>query len=685
MPRSYYYHIVFELDRPSNEPNAYIPSPGTDVFEADLPAHGVTPLKTASNNRPGHRRAHTDAHGGIDHFSTSAVFPLLSTSYKTIESRIHTDWRYGPISIESIDMDRSLSAPGGSSRPRGKSMTQNSSSGGSSSRSSGGGLATRARFIPADPKNTDIGYGVVHLYRDEEETPGLYDDTYSSKIAENYASGEFTQDQCSTVCILAVPSYMMPSDLLGWAGEQAHEDVSHFRLVRTSKVNRYMVLIKFRDPKKARQWLKEYNGRAFSSMEPEYAHIVFVQSITFQSGDQAEQPSSFPNMTDDPFIPKTQPSMKTSAVSTTTDNSLAAALTTRPLAPPPPNLVELPTCPVCLERMDETTGLMTILCQHVFHCDCLSKWRGSGCPVCRYTQNGSLPGTLRTPTTSPETENVCSVCKSDQNLWICLICGNVGCGRYDSAHAFAHFEETGHAYAMDIATQHVWDYVGDGYVHRLIQNKADGKMVDLPEAYGKRIDGGMSALGADMVPREKMEAMGNEYAYLLQSQLENQRSYFEDQLERALEKASKAAAAADKATAALDDMMNAFQQLQSQYSEAQSSIKSLERDLERATKKAEKMDQLAKKLAKDWKEEKTVNEGLLERLKVLDAKIQAHDSEKQKLEAEKRELEEQNRDLSFFISGANKLQELKEQGEDIDGQIEVGSSVGKGKRKGKKR
>jgi hypothetical protein len=26
----------------------------------------------------------------------------------------------------------------------------------------------------------------------------------------------------------------------------------------------------------------------------------------------------------------------------------------------------------------------------------------------------------------------------------------------------------------------VWDYVGDGYVHRLIQSKTDGKLVEVP-------------------------------------------------------------------------------------------------------------------------------------------------------------------------------------------------------------
>jgi BRCA1-associated protein len=213
-------------------------------------------------------------------------------------------------------------------------------------------------------------------------------------------------------------------------------------------------------------------------------------------------------------------------------------------------------------------------------------------------------------------------------------------------------------------------------------------MVDLSEAYGKRMDGGMSAMGADMVPREKMDAMGNEYAYLLQSQLEKQRSYFEDQLDRALEKASKAATAADRATAALEDITSAFQQLQAQHTESQSSIKLLERDLERSTKKAEKTSALAQKLAKDWKEEKTVNDGLLERLKMMDQKLKDDEAVKQQLITEKQNLEEQNRDLSFFISGGNKLQELKEQGEDIEGKVEVPvaeASGGKGKRKGRKK
>lgn len=40
--------------------------------------------------------------------------------------------------------------------------------------------------------------------------------------------------------------------------------------------------------------------------------------------------------------------------------------------------VELPTCPVCLELLDSrVTGLVQIMCQHNYHCQCLLKWGDS--------------------------------------------------------------------------------------------------------------------------------------------------------------------------------------------------------------------------------------------------------------------------------------------------------------------
>ena len=67
--------------------------------------------------------------------------------------------------------------------------------------------------------------------------------------------------------------------------------------------------------------------------------------------------------------------------------------------------------------MDETTGLLTILCQHVFHCDCLQKWRGSGCPVCRYEQGDGLGYAYSGSSKKDIEDKFCGVCHSDANLW----------------------------------------------------------------------------------------------------------------------------------------------------------------------------------------------------------------------------------------------------------------------------
>ncbi len=140
------------------------------------------------------------------------------------------------------------------------------------------GLQTTGRYEPLDQHVTDSTWGIVHLYRDEEETPGLYGDSLLSKPNNPWYSGTLkdskgsvhppAHDQdCTTLCILAVPSYLAPSDFLGFVGEETRDQVSHFRMIRTSRANRYMVLIKFRDGKTARNWQRVWNGKVFNSME----------------------------------------------------------------------------------------------------------------------------------------------------------------------------------------------------------------------------------------------------------------------------------------------------------------------------------------------------------------------------------------------------------------------------------
>lgn len=170
-----------------------------------------------------------------------------------------------------------------------------------------GGLRTKGRYIPLDQEVGDSIWGIVHLYRDIQETPYLAgnDDDYPTYLKGSAAAARHpseqqtggasraqahsrgkgsadlgaypfpatvsstgkTEDDCSTLCILAVPSYLSPPDFLGFVGEKTREDVSHFRMIRTARANRYMVLMKFRNGAKAKAWQKEWNGKVFNSME----------------------------------------------------------------------------------------------------------------------------------------------------------------------------------------------------------------------------------------------------------------------------------------------------------------------------------------------------------------------------------------------------------------------------------
>ncbi|KAA8906126.1 putative RING and UBP finger domain protein [Sphaerosporella brunnea] len=648
---SYFFHLLFELyDSRSpyckNLPELshltklqlsslplWIPPPGTDIFAGSLPVHSKGSLSTA-----------TFKHG------------QKKSKSKEKEFDRHPDWRFGPVSVELIDM-----APATSSLD----VTL-----------SAGTAAPKARFVPLETANTEFGYGVVHLYRDAHETPGA--NTPKAEI------GDLDDDALKTVAILAVPSYMSPSDFMGFVGEGTRDTVSHLRMVRTGKANRYMVLMRFRDKEGARQFVADFNGKVFNSMEPENCHVVYVKSIQFTSPSSAEmvsqghQPGVFPEISNDPFSPSHSPGPVEPSTSPSTSTvhplstTAAHPLSTKPAPPPTPSLSELPTCPVCLERMDETTGLLTILCQHVFHCACLSKWKDSSCPVCRYTQS-SHPLASGSDASEDE-EDSCNTCGATQNLWICLICGNVGCGRYDDAHAFEHYKTTSHCYAMDIETQRVWDYIGDGYVHRLIQNKSDGKLVELPSALMSSEHSGEE----DLVPRAKLENIGMEYTYLLTSQLESQRQYFEEKIALAADKASSAAANAEKSHADATAAIAGFKEVQEKYNHlALEVVPGLEKAKDRAETKAQKFAELAKKMEKEWKEEKGVSEGLLERVKFLDKENEARTKEVN-------ELKEQVRDLMFFLQAREKMEDVSEDVQ--EGTITIGDAPkedakGKGKRK----
>jgi BRCA1-associated protein len=256
---SYFYHLKLELyshpatsttpPERSRTSDIVVPPPHADIFAT------FTDPESRRHNVYAHRTAGAEK------------LPVRLSNKEAAK-----DWRYDSVLIQSIDM-----GPQDAERANlvlGKSIEQ-----GTATRATGG-LATKGKYVPLNPKSTEVGWGIVHLYRDGEETPGLYDEVkpvYEEQISDAAA---FDDDTCTTLCILAVPSYMTPSDLLGFLGEQTREDVSHFRLIRSGKSNKYMVLMKFREADNARRWRKEWNGKLFNSMDVSCSPFSFVTCWT---------------------------------------------------------------------------------------------------------------------------------------------------------------------------------------------------------------------------------------------------------------------------------------------------------------------------------------------------------------------------------------------------------------------
>jgi len=100
-----------------------------------------------------------------------------------------------------------------------------------------------------------------------------------------------------------------------------------------------------------------------------------------------------------------------------------------------------------------------------------------------------------------------------------------------------------HAYAIEVQTQQVWDYVGDGYVHRLLYlpqsttlegGREGGKMVEVADPHTRSDQRPRTAPVSEEVEEEvvhrKLESWAEQYTVLLSSGLEEQRQRFEGRL-----------------------------------------------------------------------------------------------------------------------------------------------------------
>ncbi|KAL6734892.1 hypothetical protein Aduo_005383 [Ancylostoma duodenale] len=408
--------------------------------------------------------------------------------------------------------------------------------------------------------------------------------------------------QCRMLCMIGVPSQITLREILLFIGGSI-QTIERIKVIRDSTPNEYMIILKFKSHNDAVVFYEEFNGIQFNSLEPNQCRLLFVDRIECASEDEV--------------------------------TALCAVSSASSEAGSSNHLTELPTCAVCLERMDDS--VVSILCNHTFHAGCLEQWTDTTCPVCRYIQTPELVAEQR-----------CSICGQSSDLWICLICGNIGCGRYAEGHAYRHFELTSHTFCLQVGGQRVWDYAGDNYVHRLIQSDTEGKVVEYqrgdPEAEADE-------------KKDKLDGIKLEYTCLLTSQLESQRMYFEARLadmERAMNNMEK------MAQAQIDD-------LEAKLTQSSSECKLLKKQLQEvsAAKQAneKKCLQTVSKLTKvtsELKEEREMNEMLRSDQQLWKHKVDELEKKcatcEQQFSQRINELQEQVSDLMLHFDAQSKIQ-----------------------------
>ncbi|XP_021277175.1 BRCA1-associated protein [Herrania umbratica] len=164
--------------------------------------------------------------------------------------------------------------------------------------------------------------GVVHLYRKA-----------SQSSLPNPSS------RSTSLFVVAVPNYLSVADFIRFSGTHL-ENITHLLFSRNDGIeDRYSVLIKLVDQLAADGFHSSLNGKRFSPAEAELCHILFTHSVEYtESGEIASTP--------------------------------------------PVGFTELPSCPICLERLDpDTSGILSTFCDHSFQCSCTSKWTYLSCTV----------------------------------------------------------------------------------------------------------------------------------------------------------------------------------------------------------------------------------------------------------------------------------------------------------------
>ncbi|KAL0223533.1 hypothetical protein P9112_002923 [Eukaryota sp. TZLM1-RC] len=370
-------------------------------------------------------------------------------------------------------------------------------------------------------------------------------------------------------CIIGIPSSLSVIDLCAFLSPFI-DVIKHVRILNSESHDRYIALLSFITTQDATKFVETNHGTSFPTLtDIQPVRTFLVASVEFGETSNKEDTLS-------------------------------------------EELVELPVCCFCLERLDSSiSSLIQVVCEHSYHVECLTQWGDSICPVCRHCM-----------VSCESNQTCCNGCQLTSDLWSCLICGQVNCGRNSSACALTHFKETGHAFSLELTTQRVWSYLDDHFVHRLVAD-LEGKLVSVDPPKDSE---------------SKMERVIVEYSELLHTQLTTQREFYENEL------------------VVLSSRLDEERQ---QRLEMEEKLKQLDEEVEQQALKTKKLRQRNKELEKELDSQKRkssamekLNRSLVQRQQ---QSVASHNSQIRDFKNTIIELKNENRDLMKHLEMSETL------------------------------
>jgi hypothetical protein len=433
------------------------------------------------------------------------------------------------------------------------------------------------------------------------------------------------------VCLIMIPSFMIPTDIIHYFAGSLHEILSMRILRHDVDELQYLGLLLLSSSTGATALIEHYHGKPLSSFDPTLCQLYRIEEVQlpqlavsmFTANGNHESNRDIENLSLRVSV-NVAPSRSASPKSLVDDSqqqlwrficgyensipsprkrsmssssaSAAAAAAAAGAASSSSSAGQLHTdseedsyCVVCLDRISNSQPKsFTTLCIHTFHIECISKIEGPQCPVCRFQHDSdsddlcccSICGWDDKRSAGIEAElsrNSFASELSYRDLWVCLVCGFIGCGLQHQGHIHQHYEENLHTYAMNTDSGRVWDFAGDGYVHRLILSQADAsdentasasasasasaaavavteisprslnrtpmKVVEVSSPYFRSEERShiapLTAEQEERIVNAKLEATAHHYNQIVHWQLERNRELYETRLHRVREFAAR--------------------------------------------------------------------------------------------------------------------------------------------------